>query len=259
MARIYMERLIKTVIELSHGNDWDTAVVEWEIIDCEEDSTLSESCICGKEHLFYLFTIKNIITGSTLFPIGSSCIKKFGRDDLNDEASVREKMFKLYHAVENNQFISLSPEFFSRKLLKKLFEDGAFDCEYNDYDGLDDYEFIVKMFNKRDKSSSHVTVVRPAKENLIFYIGLWGVLHEREIESLHTGSTGQTELPKERVKALELHLPDNGTLDRFNTLIAPMAAAIVSKQNENNKLATLRDALLPKLMSGEIDVSAVQL
>ena len=75
MARIYMERLIKTVIELSHGNDWDTAVVEWEIIDCEEDSTLSESCICGKEHLFYLFTIKNIITGSTLFPIGSSCIK----------------------------------------------------------------------------------------------------------------------------------------------------------------------------------------
>ncbi len=106
---------------------------------------------------------------------------------------------------------------------------------------------------------SHVTVVRPAKENLIFYIGLWGVLHEREIESLHTGSTGQTELPKERVKALELHLPDNGTLDRFNTLIAPMAAAIVSKQNENNKLATLRDALLPKLMSGEIDVSAVQL
>ena len=106
---------------------------------------------------------------------------------------------------------------------------------------------------------SHVTVVRPAKENLIFYIGLWGVLHEREIESLHTGSTGQTELPKERVKALELHLPDNGTLDRFNTLIAPMAAAIVSKQNENNKLATLRAALLPKLMSGEIDVSAVQL
>lgn len=106
---------------------------------------------------------------------------------------------------------------------------------------------------------SHVTVVRPAKENLIFYIGLWGVLHEREIEFLHTGSTGQTELPKERVKALELHLPDNGTLDRFNTLIAPMAAAIVSMQNENNKLAILRDALLPKLMSGEIDVSGVQL
>lgn len=106
---------------------------------------------------------------------------------------------------------------------------------------------------------SHVTIVRPAKENLIFYIGLWGILHEKEIESLHTGSTGQTELPRDRVKALGLLLPDNETLDRFNSLIAPMAAAIVSNQDENNRLADLRDALLPKLMSGEIDVSEVKI
>ena len=106
---------------------------------------------------------------------------------------------------------------------------------------------------------SHVTIVRPAKENLIFYIGLWGILHEKEIESLHTGSTGQTELPRDRVKAMELRLPDNDTLDRFNALITPMAAAIVANQEENNQLAALRDAILPKLMSGEIDVSAVQL
>lgn len=106
---------------------------------------------------------------------------------------------------------------------------------------------------------SHVTIARPAKENLIFYIGLWGILHEKEIESLHTGSTGQTELPRNRVKAMELLLPDNDTLDRFNALITPMAAAIVVNQEENNRLAALRDAILPKLMSGEIDVSAVQL
>ena len=106
---------------------------------------------------------------------------------------------------------------------------------------------------------SHVTIARPAKENLIFYIGLWGILHEKEIESLHTGSTGQTELPRDRVKAMELLLPDNETLDRFNGLITPMGAAIVANQEENNRLAALRDAILPKLMSGEIDVSAVQL
>lgn len=104
---------------------------------------------------------------------------------------------------------------------------------------------------------SHVTIVRPVKENLIFYIGLWGILHEKEIESLHTGSTGQTELPRDRVKAMELRLPDNDTLDRFNALITPMAAAIVANQEENNRLAALRDAILPKLMSGEIDVSSI--
>lgn len=99
---------------------------------------------------------------------------------------------------------------------------------------------------------SHVTIVRPAKENLIFYIGLWGISHEKEIESLHTGSTGQTELPRERVKAMELLLPDNETLDRFNAIIAPMAAVIVSNQEENQRLAEIRDVLLPNLMSGEI-------
>ena len=106
---------------------------------------------------------------------------------------------------------------------------------------------------------SHVTIVRPAAENRIFYIGLWGTQHEKEIESLHTGSTGQTELPRDRVKAIELLLPDKETLERFNALIAPMAAAIVSNQEENNRLASIRDALLPKLMSGKIDVSAIQL
>ena len=128
-------------------------MTEWEIVDCEEDDTNSKSCICGKENLYYLFTIRNTINGNTLYPIGSSCIKKFGRTDLNDEASVREKMFKLYHAIENNEFISLSTEFFSRKLIRTLYESGAFDCEYNGFDGYDDYEFFLDMFNKRDKQS----------------------------------------------------------------------------------------------------------
>ena len=115
-------------------------------------------------------------------------------------------------------------------------------------------------FNPKNLTvDSHVTIVRLAKENLIFYIGLWGISHEEEIESLHTGSTGQTELPRERVKAIELLLPDNETLDRFNAIIAPMAATIVSNQKENQSLAELRDALLPKLMSGEIDVEDVKI
>jgi len=106
---------------------------------------------------------------------------------------------------------------------------------------------------------SHVMIVRPAEENLIFYIGLWGILHEKEIESLHTGSTGQTELPRDRIKTMELLLPDNETLDRFNMVIAPITAAIISNQEENQRLSSLRDSLLPKLMSGEIDVSNIQL
>ena len=106
---------------------------------------------------------------------------------------------------------------------------------------------------------SHVTIVRPKGPHLLFYIGLWGISHEREIEALHTGSTGQTELPRERVKAMELRLPDNDTLVRFNAVIAPIVSLIITNQQENVRLASIRDALLPKLMSGEVDVSGIQL
>ena len=106
---------------------------------------------------------------------------------------------------------------------------------------------------------SHVTIIRPQNQLLLFYIGLWGISHEREIEALHTGSTGQTELPRDRVKAMELRLPDNDTLTRFNAVIAPMVSAIVVNQQENARLASVRDALLPKLMSGEIDVSEIDI
>lgn len=106
---------------------------------------------------------------------------------------------------------------------------------------------------------SHVTIVRPKTAVLRNYIGLWGLTHEAEIESLHTGSTGQTELPRERVKAMELPLPDESALSRFNELITPMTQAIVKNQQENIRLAELRDTLLPRLMSGELDVSELDL
>ena len=148
----YYENLIKRVIELSESNIWERAVLEWEIFDCEIDDTMSESCVCGKEHLRYLFTIRNAENGNELYPIGSTCINKFDRDDLDYEVSVYEDMFRLIRAVENNEYIELSSEYFSRKLLGYLFDNDAFEPnEYNDFDGENDYAFMLEMFNKRNK------------------------------------------------------------------------------------------------------------
>jgi len=149
----YFERLFRTVIDYSESNLWDNAVQEWVIEDCEEDNSLKESCICGKEKLKYLYTIRNEYNGNTLFPIGSSCIKKFGRDDLNYAISVQEGMFKLLHAIQDQTFINLSSEFFSRKLLQYLYDEGAFDNHFNHFNGENDFDFFTQMFNKRDKDS----------------------------------------------------------------------------------------------------------
>lgn len=149
----YLQTLIKDVMDSSESNSWESAVAEWEISDVEEDELLEESCICGKEHLRYLFTIENKLNGSILYPIGSSCIKKFERDDLKHEVDVKEQLFKLLHAVEENQFLQLSSEFFSRKLLLYLYEIGAFKpTQWNDYEPEKDYRFMLDMFNKRNRT-----------------------------------------------------------------------------------------------------------
>lgn len=104
---------------------------------------------------------------------------------------------------------------------------------------------------------SHVTTVRAADPRYALYMGFWAFEHERYIESLHTGSTGQTELPRDHVKAIRLVLPGDAELDKFNAVAQPAVELIVANQKESKRLAELRDTLLPKLMSGEMDVSSV--
>ena len=62
---------------------------------------------------------------------------------------------------------------------------------------------------------------------------------------------------KKDYDTFEIVLPDRRTLDQFGEITIPMLERIVNNSIENKKLAKLRDALLPQLMSGEIDVSDV--
>ena len=64
---------------------------------------------------------------------------------------------------------------------------------------------------------------------------------------------------KKDYDAFEITLPDSSTLDSFDALTSPMIMQIVSNSFENKRLAAMRDTLLPKLMSGELDVSALGL
>ena len=74
-----------------------------------------------------------------------------------------------------------------------------------------------------------------------------------------TGSTGsrQRTTPSDTL-SYELILPSEDELAEFQSLVSPMYAQIRINAIENDRLKRLRDSLLPKLMSGEIDVSAVQ-
>ena len=75
------------------------------------------------------------------------------------------------------------------------------------------------------------------------------------------GSTSSiaTAVNSKIIKAMPFVIPTDAELVSFHSATAPMFEMIKTRQRENTRLAELRDSLLPKLMSGEIDVSAVQL
>lgn len=58
---------------------------------------------------------------------------------------------------------------------------------------------------------------------------------------------------------MPLLIPSSEKLDEFEVLVAPMDAAIRNNYDEICRLEKLRDSLLPKLMSGELDVSELDL
>ena len=75
------------------------------------------------------------------------------------------------------------------------------------------------------------------------------------------GSKG-TKMPrgdKQQIMTYPVVLPSEAALDEFNAIALPIIEQIYSNRAENKRLSLLRDTLLPKLMSGEIDVSSVQL
>ena len=75
------------------------------------------------------------------------------------------------------------------------------------------------------------------------------------------GSKG-TKMPrgdKQQIMAYPVALPPDEELDEFNALALPILAQLHSNKVENKRLSATRDALLPKLMSGEIEVSGIQL
>ena len=101
---------------------------------------------------------------------------------------------------------------------------------------------------------SHITVVRPKSALVRHYVGRNLLSRQLEIENMAIGSTGQTELPKDRVKSMPIILPDDTTLTRFNAIVEPMAHQLYRNIEESRRLAELRDTLLPRLMSGELEI-----
>lgn len=78
------------------------------------------------------------------------------------------------------------------------------------------------------------------------------------VKSIVTGAV-QPKISQANLRSIQVAVPPQHELDAFNELIRPLFDQIRQNQDQNKALTSLRDSLLPQLMSGEIDVSDIQL
>lgn len=80
----------------------------------------------------------------------------------------------------------------------------------------------------------------------------------KDLASMNAGSAVPS-MTTDILNAMELRIPSPEVLSTFENLVSPMYQAMQANDQQSKRLANIRDTLLPKLMSGEIDVSDVQI
>ena len=88
---------------------------------------------------------------------------------------------------------------------------------------------------------------------------LFCYLKDFNYQTMGSTSSIATAVNSKIIKGMPFVVPTDGELEAFHGFAGPVFAMIKSNQRENSRLAALRDTLLPKLMSGELDVSDIQL
>ena len=112
---------------------------------------------------------------------------------------------------------------------------------------------VVQRFNSPCWTSDNTLVITSD-----FYEYTYQILQRIDYHSMNRGST-QPLITQGDMNKLEILMPDQRIIEEFEVLAGQLMTEYETNLLENSKLAELRDSLLPKLLSGEIDVSDIQL
>ena len=87
---------------------------------------------------------------------------------------------------------------------------------------------------------------------------LYMLFKQTPVKSIVTGAV-QPKISQANLRSVQVVIPPEHNLRKYNNLVEPLFSLFRANEEDCKTLTALRDTLLPKLMSGEIDVSAVQL
>lgn len=88
---------------------------------------------------------------------------------------------------------------------------------------------------------------------------LYCYLKDFNYQTMGSTSSIATAVNSKIIKAMPFIIPADDEITRFHIVVGPMFEQILNNQIENDSLAEMRDTLLPRLMSGELDVSTLDI
>lgn len=116
---------------------------------------------------------------------------------------------------------------------------------------------VGQVFGNKENCTfdSHVTLVRADEAQIgKNYLAQYLRTLQSYFDSLGQGSTNQTELYRDVIKRVDIVIPNKETCAKYEQITAGYRRNITTLVNQTKLLLQARDALLPKLMSGEIEV-----
>ena len=99
----------------------------------------------------------------------------------------------------------------------------------------------------------YTVMLRPNIAKFVYHF-----VKSKDLASLNAGSAVPS-MTTNILNAMQLYIPDEKTLEKFENIVSPMYSAMQENTKESKILANTRDTLLPKLMSGELDVSDIDI
>lgn len=112
---------------------------------------------------------------------------------------------------------------------------------------------IVQRFNTPCWTSDNTLIIKS-----IFYEYVFQILQRIDYHAMNRGST-QPLITQGDLKKISVLLPDSKTLQTFESIAGKIMSQYMINKAINVKLTTIRDIILPKLMSFEIDHLEIKL
>lgn len=120
--------------------------------------------------------------------------------------------------------------------------------------------FLCPKLDKPMTLGNNIIMLRPEQENLRYYLYIWFKwLYGQSLIQGIKGGSAQPKFNKTDFKNLPIFLPPDDLLEQFHQIVKPMFELINENNTENQALTRTRDTILPRLMSGELDVSDIEI